>query len=65
MDKLIGLAMALLLVGIGAVYWATVKIDNRVPSDWNIQEVQVNGRDCIIIHEYSQVGITCDWSTLL
>lgn len=55
--------LAVMLVGTVALYWSvSIEVDNRVTSDYIVNEVQVNGRDCITIHQYSQVGITCDWS---
>lgn len=51
------------VVGLIFMFWILVEdVKNRTPEDYRINEVQINGRDCITIHEYSQVGITCDWS---
>jgi hypothetical protein len=36
-------------------------VSNRIVTDYNIEHVEIDGMDCIMVWEYSQLGITCDW----
>jgi hypothetical protein len=60
--KLLALYIAIILFLIAVLYLLIDNsVSNRIVTDFNIEHVEIDGMDCIMVWEYSQLGITCDW----
>ena len=58
-----GLSIIVFLAIVGGILsWLNTIIENREPSDYIIEQVEIDGMECVLIREFSQIGITCDWS---
>jgi hypothetical protein len=61
MDNLITTIIVLIVLA-GSIVLIDNSVEQTTTEDYYIELTTIDDMDCVIIKQYSQVGITCDWS---